>query len=80
MLSLKVEEKFVISLFTRSFAESFDPVGLIPFLLVTQLQFLLSRNCSQQTQGPWHAVTLGHVQKAGLICSLLMKCTWCVDS
>lgn len=70
----------MISLFTRSFAESFDPVGPTPFLPVTQLQFLLSRNWSLQTRGPWQAVTLCHVQEAGLICSLLMKCTWCVDS
>lgn len=69
----------MISLFTRSVAESFHPVGPTPFLSVTLLQFLLSQNWSQQTQGPWHAVTLCLVQEAGQSCNLLMKRTWCVD-
>lgn len=60
----------MISLFTRSFAASFDDVGPTPFLVGTWLQFQLSQNWSQQTGGPWHAVTLGHMQEAGLICSL----------
>lgn len=69
----------MISLFTRSFAEIFDPVVPPPFLPVTLLQFLLSWNWSQQTQGTWHAVALCHVQEAGLICSLIMECAWCAD-
>lgn len=69
----------MISLLTRSVAESFHPVGPTPFLPVTLLQFLLSWNWSQQTRGPWHAVTLCHVQEAGQSCNLLMECAWCVD-
>lgn len=35
--------------------------------IFTQLQFLLSQNCSQQTCGPWHVVTLCYMQEAGLV-------------
>lgn len=69
----------MISLLTRFFAEFFDPVVPPPFLPVTLLQFLLSQNWSQQTRGTWHAVALCHVQGAGPICSLIMKCTWCAN-
>lgn len=63
----------MISLFTTSFADFFDPVAPPPFSPVTPLQLLLSWNSTNT----WHAVALCHVQEAGLICSMIMECAWC---